>query len=113
MSLWQEMSSPLPRCRQPASSLSTAFGHPAGHRPGAVFTNDRAARDAKARAYRRTQTVNRLGGKPTRAANRLHRPALANMAKAAAIGRHVLIATAMTPQLYLQRQGFYQSRRCP
>jgi hypothetical protein len=29
-----------------------AFGHPAGHRPGAVFTNDRAARDAKAAAYR-------------------------------------------------------------
>ena len=28
-----------------------AFGHPAGHRPGAVFTNDRAARDAKAAAY--------------------------------------------------------------
>jgi hypothetical protein len=29
-----------------------AFGHPAGHRPGAVFTNDQAARDAKAAAYR-------------------------------------------------------------
>jgi hypothetical protein len=29
-----------------------AFGHPAGHRPGAVFTNDPAARKAKARAYR-------------------------------------------------------------
>jgi hypothetical protein len=28
-----------------------AFGCPAGHRPGAVLTNDRAARDAKARAY--------------------------------------------------------------
>ena len=28
-----------------------AFGHPAGHRPGAVFTDDQAAREAKARAY--------------------------------------------------------------
>ena len=28
-----------------------AFGGPAGNRPGAVFTNDRAAREAKARAY--------------------------------------------------------------
>jgi hypothetical protein len=29
-----------------------AFGHPAGHRPGAVFTNDQAARDTKAAVYR-------------------------------------------------------------
>jgi hypothetical protein len=29
-----------------------AFGHPAGYRPGFVFTNDQAARDAKAAAYR-------------------------------------------------------------
>ena len=29
-----------------------AFGHPAGHRPGAVFSNDRAGREAKAAAYR-------------------------------------------------------------
>jgi hypothetical protein len=28
-----------------------AFGRPAGHRPGAAFTDDRAAREAKARAY--------------------------------------------------------------
>jgi hypothetical protein len=29
-----------------------AFGDPAGYRPGAVFSNDQAARDAKAAAYK-------------------------------------------------------------
>jgi hypothetical protein len=43
------------------------------------------------------ETVRARFGLPIRAAEAKQRPALASMAKAAAIGRHVLITAAMTP----------------
>ena len=77
-----------------------AFGHPAGHRPGAVFTNDQAARDAKAAAYRQyDEEIGRAWQQTNPRGKSAAATGAGSNGPAAAIGSRVLIATGMTPHV--------------